>query len=198
MFQIEVLNKLQGWFAKLPGIGPKSAQRLVFHLLEMDPEDVRAFAEDMYAARLSVRHCSICGNLTDEETCSICRDDRRDKSTICVVKDTRDVMAIERGREYHGLYHVLGGVISPLDGIGPDELRIKELLQRVGEGGVKEVILATNPDVKGEATATYVAKLLSDKGVSITRIAHGVPIGGELEYTDDVTLSKSFEGRRPF
>ena len=191
------MNILQEWFAKLPGIGPKSAARLAYRVIEMDPAEVKQFAQDMYAARLAVRHCAICGNLTDREVCPICADERRDKGTICVVKDARDVMAIERGRAYRGVYHVLGGVISPLDGIGPDEIRVKELLARVREGA-KEVILATNPDVKGEATAVYIHQLLEPLGVKVTRIAHGVPVGGELEYADDVTLMKSLEGRRPF
>ena len=197
MYSIEALNILQEWFAKLPGIGPKSAARLAYRVIEMDPAEVKQFAQDMYAARLAVRHCAICGNLTDREVCPICADERRDKGTICVVKDARDVMAIERGRAYRGVYHVLGGVISPLDGIGPDEIRVKELLARVREGA-KEVILATNPDVKGEATAVYIHQLLEPFGVKVTRIAHGVPVGGELEYADDVTLMKSLEGRRPF
>ena len=197
MYSIEALNILQEWFAKLPGIGPKSAARLADRVIEMDPAEVKQFAQDMYAARLAVRHCAICGNLTDREVCPICADERRDKGTICVVKDARDVMAIERGRAYRGVYHVLGGVISPLDGIGPDEIRVKELLARVREGA-KEVILATNPDVKGEATAVYIHQLLEPLGVKVTRIAHGVPVGGELEYADDVTLMKSLEGRRPF
>lgn len=197
MFGIESLNKLQDWFASLPGIGPKSAARLVYHVVQMKPEDVRSFAEDMYKARLSVRKCKICKNLTDQEVCSICGDDKRDKSVICVVKDIRDVIALERMRDYKGVYHVLGGSISPMEGIGPDELSIKELVSRI-DGSVKEVILATNPDVKGETTAMYIYRLLQDKGVAITRIAHGVPVGGELEYTDDVTLQKSLEGRRPF
>ena len=197
MYSIEALNILQEWFAKLPGIGPKSAARLAYRVIEMDPAEVKQFAQDMYAARLAVRHCAICGNLTDREVCPICADERRDKGTICVVKDARDVMAIERGRAYRGVYHVLGGVISPLDGIGPDEIRVNELLARVREGA-KEVILATNPDVKGEATAVYIHQLLEPLGVKVTRIAHGVPVGGELEYADDVTLMKSLEGRRPF
>ena len=197
MYSIEALNILQEWFAKLPGIGPKSAALLAYRVIEMDPAEVKQFAQDMYAARLAVRHCAICGNLTDREVCPICADERRDKGTICVVKDARDVMAIERGRAYRGVYHVLGGVISPLDGIGPDEIRVKELLARVREGA-KEVILATNPDVKGEATAVYIHQLLEPLGVKVTRIAHGVPVGGELEYADDVTLMKSLEGRRPF
>ena len=197
MYSIEALNILQEWFAKLPGIGPKSAARLAYRVIEMDPAEVKQFAQDMYAARLAVRHCAICGNLTDREVCPICADEKRDKRTICVVKDVRDVMAIERGREYRGVYHVLGGVISPLDGIGPDEIRIKELLARVREG-VQEVILSTNPDVKGEATAVYIHQLLEPLGVKVTRIAHGVPVGGELVYADDVVLMKSLEGGKPF
>lgn len=198
MYTIESLNNLQEWFAKLPGIGPKSAMRLAYKILEMDPEDVKKFAQDMYTARLSIHRCPVCGNLTDKNICSICDDDRRDKSVICVVKDSRDVMAIERGRDFNGIYHVLGGVISPLDGIGPDALSIQELVDRVKEGNIREVIIATNPDVKGEATAVYIYKQLLPYNVNVTRIAHGVPVGGELEYTDDVTLMKSLEGRRPF
>ena len=197
MFQIEALDQLQSWFARLPGIGPKSAMRLAYHVIEMPEEDVKQFAKDMYEARLCVRYCERCGNLTDQELCAVCRDDRRDQSTICVVRDSRDVMAFERTREYKGVYHVLGGTISPLDGVGPDDLRIKELVGRVKEG-VREVILATNPDVQGEATAVYLSRLLTPLGVKVTRIAHGVPMGGELEYTDEVTLLKALEGRRSF
>jgi len=197
MFQIETLNTLQEWFSKLPGIGAKTAGRLAYYVINMPAEDVKEFAKDMYAARLSVRHCAVCGNLTDKEVCPICEDDRRDKSTICVVRDARDVMALERTREYKGVYHVLGGTISPLDGIGPDDIRIKELLMRV-KGDVKEVILATNPDVSGEATAVYISRLLAPMGIKVTRIAHGVPVGGDLEYTDEITLIKSLEGRTEF
>lgn len=193
---IESLAKLQERFASLPGIGPKTAQRLAFYVIDMPEEEVRQFAQDMYRARLSVRYCKICGNLTDQEICSVCADEERDKSVICVVKDAKDVMAFERIREYRGVYHVLNGVISPLEGIGPDDIRIKELVQRVSQGKVKEVILATNPDVQGEATAVYIRKLLEPLGVEITRIAHGVPIGSELEYTDEITLLKALEGRR--
>jgi len=197
MFQIETLNKLQEWFAKLPGIGAKTAGRLAYHVINMPPEDVKDFAKDMYAARLAVRSCEICGNLTDREVCPICEDPRRDTATICVVRDSRDVMALERTREYKGVYHVLGGTISPLDGIGPDDIRIKELLGRI-KGDVKEVILATNPDVSGEATAVYISRLLAPMGIKVTRIAHGVPVGGDLEYTDEITLIKSLEGRTEF
>ena len=176
MFSIETLNRLQERFASLPGIGPKTAERLTYHIIEMPAEEVRDFAQEMYRARLSVRFCSICGNITDREICSICEDESRDKSVICVVKDARDVMAFERVREYRGLYHVLGGEISPLDGIGPDDIRIKELLTRIGKEDIREVILATNPDVQGEATAVYISRLIAPMGIKTTRIAHGVPI----------------------
>ena len=184
MFEIEALDRLQAWFSRLPGIGPKSAMRLAYHVIEMPAGDVKQFAQDMYEARLSVRYCEVCGSLTDQEVCSVCRDVRRDRSLICVVRDTRDVMALERTHEYNGVYHVLGGTISPLDGVGPDDLRVKELVERVKEGA-SEVILATNPDVQGEATAVYLSRLLA-------------PMGGELEYTDEVTLLKALEGRRSF
>ena len=196
MYDIEILTRLTEWFSKLPGIGPKSAPRLAYHIIEMPPEDVKSFAQDMYKARLAVRYCKKCGNLTDREVCAICSDDTRDVSTLCVVKDSRDVAAFERTREYHGLYHVLGGTISPLEGIGPDDIRIKELLTRLGSEDIKEVILATNPDVQGEATAVYISKLIAPLGIKTTRIAHGIPVGGELEYTDEITLMKALEGRR--
>lgn len=198
MYQIESLVKLQEWFAKLPGIGPKSAARLVFAVIDMKPEDVKRFAQDMYQARLAVKACPVCGNLTDKDVCPVCADDQRDRATICVVQDSRDVLAIERAHEYKGVYHVLGGVISPLNGIGPDDIRVKELIERVGSDSVSEVILATNPDVNGETTAVYIAKLLEPLGVRVTRIAHGVPVGGELEYTDEITLMKSINGRQAF
>lgn len=196
MYGIEALSRLTEWFSKLPGIGPKSAARLAYHVLEMRPDDVKQFAQDMYKARLAIHRCSVCGNLTDKDICSICADGSRDRSTLCVVKDTRDVMAFERMREYRGLYHVLGGTISPLDGIGPDDIRIKELITRLGKEDIKEVILATNPDVQGEATAVYISKLIAPFGIKVSRIAHGVPVGGELEYTDEITLMKSLEGRQ--
>lgn len=198
MYEIETLSKLQEQFAKLPGIGPKSAIRLAYKVIEMPEEEVKEFAEDMYRARLSVRYCPICGNLTDREICPVCADDRRDKSVICVVKDFRDVAAFERLQEYKGVYHVLGGTISPLDGIGPDDISIKPLLERLKDSRVKEVIIATNPDVQGEATAVYLSRLINIPGLKITRIAHGVPVGGELEYTDEITLLKALEGRREF
>lgn len=195
MYEIESLERLKEQFSKLPGVGPKSAARMAYHILDMDPEDVKQFAKDMYTARLAVKYCKICGCITDREVCPICADDRRDHSLICVVKDSKDVAAFERVREYKGVYHVLGGTISPLSGIGPDDIRIKELIARVREGGVREIVLATNPDVQGEATAVYISRLLNGSGVKVTRIAHGVPVGGELEYTDEITLLKAFEGR---
>ncbi len=198
MYSIEALNTLQEWFTKMPGVGPKSAMRMAYKIIEMDPDEVRQFAQDMYKARVTVRKCSVCGNLTDQEVCPICEDDARDRSVICVVKDSRDVMAIERGRQYRGIYYVLGGLLSPLDGIGPEDIGIERLLERVSNEDIKEVIIATNPDVKGEATAIYIYNQLSKLDVKVTRIAHGVPVGGELEYTDDVTLSKAIEGRRSF
>lgn len=198
MYQIESLVRLQEWFAKLPGIGPKSAARLVFAVIDMKPEDVKKFAEDMYAARLAVKECPVCGNLTDGDICPICADEERDRSTVCVVQDARDVMAIERAHEYRGVYHVLGGAISPLNGVGPEDIRVQELMERVKKGDVSEVILATNPDVNGETTAVYIAKLLEPLNVRVTRIAHGVPVGGELEYTDEITLMKSINGRQAF
>lgn len=198
MYEIEVLERLKEQFSKLPGVGPKSAARMAYHIIEMDAEDVKQFAKDMYTARLAVRYCEICGCITDRDICPICSDDRRDHSQICVVRDTKDVMAFERVREYKGVYHVLGGTISPLSGVGPDDIRIKELLLRVKQGDVKEVILATNPDVQGEATAVYISRLLNGSGVRVSRIAHGVPVGGELEYTDEITLLKAFEGRTDY
>lgn len=198
MAGIEPLLKLQERFASLPGIGPKSAMRLAYHVINMPAEDVKEFAQDMYRARLAIRYCEVCGNLTDADECSICGDETRDHGVICVVKDSRDVWAIEKVQEYRGVYHVLGGTISPIHGIGPDDIRIPELLERIKSGNVKEVILATNPDVEGEATAVYISRLISPLGVRLTRIAHGVPVGGELEYTDAVTLRKAIEGRTAF
>ena len=170
--------------------------RLAFHVIKMEKDDVQQFADDMIAAKAGIRTCSVCGNLTDQETCHICADARRDASIVCVVEDFKDVLAFERTGEYRGLYHVLGGVISPMDGQGPDEINLKSLILRLKDDTVKEVILATNPDVKGEATAVYIQKLISPIGVKVSRIAHGVPIGGDLEYTDEVTLLKALEGRR--
>jgi recombination protein RecR len=183
-------------FSKLPGIGRKTAQRLAFYILEMEPLEAEKLAAAITDAKKQIRYCSVCCNLTDEDPCYICSDDRRDKSLICVVEGARDIVAMERTREYKGLYHVLHGVISPMENIGPDEIRIKELLNRVYDGQVEEVILAINPTVEGEATALYIAKLLKPLGVKTTRIAHGIPVGGDLEYFDEVTLSKAMENRR--
>jgi len=182
--------------ARLPGIGAKSAQRLAYHILDMPEGNARELAAAITRARDTVRYCPICGNYTDVEPCAICADAARKSDVLCVVRDARDVFAMEKLREFRGKYHVLHGTISPMDGIGPDDIRIKELLQRVEQEGVNEVILATNPDVEGEATASYIARLLKPKGVRVTRIAHGIPIGGNLEYVDEMTLLKAVEGRR--
>ncbi len=181
---------------KLPGIGPKSAQRLAFWLLKAPDDDARQLAQAIVDAKQKVTYCSVCYNLTDEDPCAICQAPRRDQSIICVVEDPRDVVAMERTRDFRGLYHVLQGAISPMEGIGPDEIRIKELLSRLQDGQVKEVIVATNSSVEGEATAMYLARLIKPSGILVTRIAHGLPVGGDLEYADEVTLSKALEGRR--
>ncbi|MCF6462106.1 recombination mediator RecR [Clostridium sp. Cult1] len=183
-------------FSKLPGIGRKTAQRLAFYILEMEPLEVEKLAVSITNAKEKVHYCNQCCNLTDDDLCDICKDERRDQSTICVVEGARDIIAMERTREFNGLYHVLHGVISPMKNIGPDEIKIKELLNRVYNGEVEEVILAINPTVEGEATALYIAKLLKPLGVKTTRIAHGIPVGGDLEYFDEVTLSKAMENRR--
>ncbi len=182
----------------LPGIGPKTAQRLAYYILKMPEEDVEGFAQDLSDARAKISYCPICANLIDESGCHICGSEKRDKSVICVVSDVKDLIALERTNEYGGLYHVLNGTISPIDGIGPEEIRIKELMERLSDGKVKEVILSTNPDVSGEATAAYIARLIKPMGLKVTRIAHGVPVGGDLEYTDEVTLTKALEGRREY
>ncbi len=189
------MQRLVAQFARLPGIGTKTAQRLAYHVINMPPEDVKQFARDMFDARSKVRYCAVCGNLSEQELCEVCADPKRDASVICVVRDARDVHAIEKTHEYRGLYHVLGGTISPLEGTGPDDIAIHSLLKRL-EGDVREVILATNPDVQGEATAAYIARLIAPLGLVVTRIAHGVPVGAELEYADEVTLAKAIEGRR--
>jgi recombination protein RecR len=189
------LLKLIDEFTKFPGIGPKTAQRLAFHVLNMDEKDVESFSKALVDAKKNIKYCSVCGNLTDVDPCIICKNTERDKTTICVVEEPKDVIAMERTREFFGIYHVLHGSISPLGGIGPDDIRIKELLSRITPE-VKEVILATNPNVEGEATAMYIARLLKPLGVKVTRIAHGIPVGGDLEYADEVTLSKALEGRR--
>ena len=193
---IEAINALTMQLARLPGIGAKSAQRLAYHILDMPEGNARELAAAITRARDTVRYCPICGNYTDVEPCAICADAARKSDVLCVVRDARDVFAMEKLREFRGKYHELHGTISPMDGIGPDDIRIKELLQRVEQEGVNEVILATNPDVEGEATASYIARLLKPKGVRVTRIAHGIPIGGNLEYVDEMTLLKAVEGRR--
>ena len=183
-------------FAKLPGIGRKTAQRLAFHVLNLPKEDADRLAQAITAAKQTIHLCPKCQNLTDEELCPICADETRDPSTICVVADPKDVLAFEKTREYHGLYHVLHGTISPLNHVGPDDLQIKSLLDRVAQGGIQEVIMATNPDTEGEATALYIARLLKPFGVKVTRLAYGIPVGGHLEFADDATLMRALEGRR--
>ena len=183
-------------FARLPGIGQKTAQRLAFYVLDMPKEDAQRFADAIMQAKNTVFTCKICQNLTDSEICPICSNPNRDPSVICVVADPRDVLAFERTREFNGLYHVLHGVISPMNHVGPDDIRIRELLQRVADTDVREVIIATNPDTEGEATARYLARLLTPFGVTVTRLAYGIPVGGHLEYIDEVTLMRALEGRR--
>jgi recombination protein RecR len=181
---------------RLPGVGPKSAQRIAFHLLAADPADVRRLVVALTEVKDKVRFCTICGNVAEEEQCRVCRDPRRDPAVICVVEEPKDVVAIERTREFRGRYHVLGGAISPIDGIGPDDLRFRELMTRLADDTVAEVIIATDPNLEGEATATYLARLLKPLGIRITRLASGLPVGGDLEYADEVTLGRAFEGRR--
>jgi recombination protein RecR len=190
------LQELTDQFARLPGIGGKTAQRLAFHVLSLPLEDAEGFAEAILNAKREVTTCPKCQNLTDRELCPICADPQRDDSVICVVAEPKDVIAMERSREFNGVYHVLHGVISPLNHVTQEDIRIKELLYRVAAGGVREVIMATNPDTEGEATAMYIANLLKPSGIKVTRIAHGLPIGGDLEYADEVTLLKAIEGRR--
>ncbi len=190
------LETLIDRFASLPGIGRKSAQRLAFHILSLPVEETRAFADAIMDARTSVHTCKICQNLTEGEICSICASDRRDRSVICVVSEPRDVLSIERAREYNGTYHVLHGVLSPMNHVGPDDIRIKELLQRVADSDVEEVIMATNPDTEGEATAMYLSRLLKPFDIKVTRLAYGIPVGSNLEFADDATLLRALEGRR--
>ncbi|CQR73094.1 Recombination protein RecR [Sporomusa ovata DSM 2662] len=195
MSYIAPIGRLVEQFRRLPGIGPKSAARLAYHVLKMDKSQVAALAQAIIEAKERVGYCSVCFDLTDTDPCQICRSEGRDQSVVCVVEDPKDVAAMERTREFKGLYHVLHGSLSPLEGVGPDDIKIKELLGRVGKG-IQEVIMATNPNVEGEATAMYIAKLLKPLGVKVTRIAHGLPMGGDLEYADEVTLSKALENRR--
>lgn len=190
------LNNLISELSKLPGIGGKTAQRLAFHILSMEDKDAVAIANAIVEAKKSMKYCSVCGNLTDVDPCSICTDQTRDQSVICVVESPRDVSAIERMKDFQGLYHVLHGAISPMDGIGPEDINLKQLIVRLQQNDIQEVILATNPNIEGEATAMYTARLIKPSGIKVTRIAHGVPVGGDLEYADEITLSKAMEGRR--
>lgn len=190
------LSKLVEQFEKLPGVGRKSAQRLAFHILSMPKDQAAAFAEAILDAKDKIRHCTVCCNLTDRDICDICDNDKRDRSVICVVEDPRDVAALEKTREYKGLYHILHGVISPMDNVGPESLKIKELITRLADDTVKEVIMATNPTIEGEATAMYLSRLIKPMGVTVTRLAYGIPVGADLEYADEVTLLRAIEGRR--
>ena len=191
-----IVQDLIDEFGRLPGIGPKSAQRIAFHILQTQSFDVSRLAELLVEVREKVRFCEVCGNITQEERCSICRDPRRDAGLICVVEEPKDVVAIERTRQFRGLYHVLGGAISPIDGVGPDDLSIPQLMQRLGSSEVREVIIATDPNLEGEATAAYLSRLLSSIEVPTSRLASGLPVGGDLEFADEVTLGRAFEGRR--
>ncbi|KKI22735.1 MULTISPECIES: recombination mediator RecR [unclassified Leucobacter] len=191
-----IVQDLIDEFGRLPGIGPKSAQRIAFHILQTQNFDVSRLAELLSEVREKVRFCEVCGNITEETRCSICRDPRRDQALICVVEEPKDVVAIERTRQFRGLYHVLGGAISPIDGVGPDDLSIPALMRRLGDGEVKEVILATDPNLEGEATAAYLSRLLTAIDVPVSRLASGLPVGGDLEFADEVTLGRAFEGRR--
>ena len=190
------LNRLINELSRLPGIGGKTAQRLAFHILSMDEKSAMELANAISDAKKSMTYCSVCGNLTDTDPCAICSDDSRDKSTICVVESPKDVVAMEKIREYRGYYHVLHGAISPMDGIGPDDINLRSLIVRLQDEAVKELIIATNPNIEGEATAMYIARLIKPSGIKVTRIAHGIPFGGDLEYADEVTLLKAVEGRR--
>ena len=196
MLTIEPIQKLATQLSRLPGIGAKTAQRLAYHILDLPESQANELAEAILAAKRDVHFCPVCGTYTDKTPCEICTDETRDPALLCVVADARDVMSMERTREFFGRYHVLQGVLSPMNGVGPNDIRINELVERVKTGGVKEVILATDPDVEGEATASYIARLLKPMGIACTRIAHGIPIGGNLEYTDEITLAKALEGRR--
>src|SRR5215470_2305750 len=191
-----IVQDLIDELGRLPGIGPKSAQRIAFYLLAADPADVQRLAAALTRMKTEVRFCRVCGNVAEAEECRICRDPRRDATVICVVEEPKDVVAVEKTREFRGRYHVLGGAISPIDGIGPDDLRVRELMQRLADGAVTELILATDPNLEGEATATYLARLVKPLGLAVTRLASGLPVGGDLEYADEVTLGRAFSGRR--
>jgi recombination protein RecR len=191
-----IVQDLIDELGRLPGVGPKGAQRIAFHLLQAEPADVRRLAEVLLEVKAKVRFCSICFNVSEEEQCRICRDPRRDQTLLCVVEEYKDVVAIERTKEFRGRYHVLGGAISPIDGIGPEQLHIRELLTRLADGNITEVILATDPNLEGEATATYLTRMLKPLEIAISRLASGLPVGGDLEYADEVTLGRAFAGRR--
>ena len=191
-----VVQDLIDELGRLPGVGPKSAQRIAFHLLTADPADVTRLSEILAVVKSTVRFCERCGNVAQAELCRICADSRRDQSAICVVEEPKDIVAVERTREFRGTYHVLGGAISPMDGVGPEDLRITELMTRLSDGVVTEIIIATDPNIQGEATATFLSRLLKDMGIRITRLASGLPVGGDLEYADEITLGRAFEGRR--
>ena len=191
-----VIQDLIDELGRLPGVGPKSAQRIAFHLLQSDPADIRRLVTALTEVTDKVKFCTLCGNVAEAELCRICRDPRRDLTVLCIVEEPKDVVAIERTREFRGRYHVLGGAISPIEGVGPDDLRIKELVERLASGEVVEIIIATDPNLEGEATATYLARWLKPMGLRVTRLASGLPVGGDLEYADEVTLGRAFEGRR--
>jgi len=193
---LEPIARMVAQLSKLPSIGQKSAQRLAYHIISMDLEDVRELASAIYQGRKEIRYCTVCGNYAVSDLCGVCADPERQNGQLCVVRDPRDVAAIERMHDFEGSYHVLHGTLSPMEGIGPDDIRIKELMARLADGKVQEVILATNPDIEGEATASYIARLIKPMGILVTRIAHGVPVGSDLEYTDEITLAKAMEGRR--
>jgi len=193
-----IIQDLIDELGRLPGVGPKSAQRIAFHIIQSDRVDVTRLAEVLKTVKERVKFCSICGNISEEELCKICRDPRRDKTSICVVEESKDVLTIEKTREFKGSYHVLGGAISPIDGVGPENLRIKELMTRLSETTIGEVIIATDPNLEGEATATYLTRLIKPLGVKVSRLASGLPVGGDLEYADEITLGRAFEGRRSF
>jgi recombination protein RecR len=193
-----IIQDLIDELGRLPGVGPKSAQRIAFHIIQSDRVDVTRLAEVLKTVKERVKFCSICGNVSEEELCKICRDPRRDKTSICVVEESKDVLAIEKTREFKGSYHVLGGAISPIDGVGPENLRIKELMTRLAETTISEVIIATDPNLEGEATATYLTRLIKPLGIKVSRLASGLPVGGDLEYADEITLGRAFEGRRSY
>jgi recombination protein RecR len=193
-----IIQDLIDELGRLPGVGPKSAQRIAFHIIQSERVDVTRLAEVLKTVKERVKFCTICGNITEEELCKICRDPRRDNTSICVVEESKDVIAIEKTREFKGKYHVLGGAISPIDGIGPENLRIRELMQRLAETQIAEIIIATDPNLEGEATATYLTRLIKPMGVKVSRLASGLPVGGDLEYADEVTLGRAFEGRTSY